>query len=256
MNKKMPIGHFSKKHHKMFIFMLVSCILLEIGLIYLFEDVLNIEAIVSIFISFVIAVIYVYFISILTNPVSQAILKFNRDINFSEYERTILKLLEEESLHDESKIYLKLIYVNYLYLYDLDTATSYFDSIEKPNFKNYNYQYKLISLLNSMNKKDFDEASRKLMLFKKQYPKNRNIKSLETYLTVFSTNEEIDKVKEIFSISKSSNAQRLINAQVLMHYFQTRNNIEEAKVYAKYVLEHANDLKGTMAKAQEIINLE
>ena len=48
--------------------------------------------------------------------------------------------------------------------------------------------------------------------------------------------------------------QRLINAEVLMHYYKSRNNISEAKKYAKYVVEHGNDLLYLVNKAKEIID--
>ena len=50
------------------------------------------------------------------------------------------------------------------------------------------------------------------------------------------------------------NIQRLINAEVLMHYYKSRNNISEAKKYAEYVVEHGNDLLYLVNKAKEILD--
>ena len=86
------------------------------------------------------------------------------------------------------------------------------------------------------------------------YPKNRNIGMLEMAITVNCTTNEIPNIKELYSIDKGMNVQRLINAEMLMYYYKSRNNISEAKKYAEYVVEHGNDLLYLVNKAKEIID--
>jgi hypothetical protein len=133
-------------------------------------------------------------------------------------------------------------------------AIEYFKNINIPNHKAYKLQFHLIDTINSINKKDHEEALNKLELFKKLYPKNRNIGMLEMAITVNYTSNEIPNIKELYPIDKGMNIQRLINAEMLMHYFKSRNNISEAKKYAEYVVEHGNDLKNIVNKAKEIID--
>ena len=252
--KILPLGHFSQKHHIIWNVIFAGMIVFAILLSYIFTDLLQLDTVTSFILIFICLFIFVYRISILTNPAVRALFKFNKELSFIEYERSMLELINVKNLHEDSKSYLMLLYVNYLYLYDLDLAIEYFNNINIPNHKAYKLQFHLIDTINSINKKDYEEALNKLELFKKIYPKNRNIGMLEMAITVNCTSIEIPNIKELYPINKGMNIQRLINAEMLMHYFKSRNNISEAKKYAEYVVEHGNDLKNIVNKAKEIID--
>ena len=147
-----------------------------------------------------------------------------------------------------------LFYVNYLYLYDLDKAINLFNDIRIPEHKIYKLNYYTIDIINSINKKDKVEAFNKIESFRKLYPNHKYISKFERSFTVSLTLDEIPNIKQLHPIDKGMNIQRLINAEVLMHYYNSRNNISEAKKYAEYVVEHGNDLLYLVNKAKEIID--
>lgn len=254
--KILPIGHFSKKYHTLWNFTLIVIILISAVLSYVFVNFLHFETITSVILTFLIVFIGIYVVNLFINPLSKAILKFNNDIKFSEYEKTLLDLMSERTIHPDSRNYIMLVYVNYLYLHDIEAAIKYFEQITVPNYKPYRTYYDVIDTLNSFNKRDKEEAYIKLEQFKKQYPKHKYVTLLERTFVVSFTLDEIPNIKELYPIDKSINIQRLINAHLLMNYFKTRNNILEAKVYAQYVLEHANDLNGIIKEAQEVMDCD
>ena len=249
--KMLPIGQFSKKHHKIFNLILVVAVLLAFSLTFIFSYFIEMKSIYSFLIPFVI----VFSLSILSNPLNRAILKFNKDINFNEFENAMLQLISEETIHYDSRNFLRLSYVNYLYLYDQESAISYFEKIKVPYYKSYKIHYDLIDIINSINKNEKEESNEKFELFKSRYPKNKQINNLKRTLIVYFTLDEIPDIKELYPINKGSNIHRLINAHLLMVYYKTRNNIVEAKEFAKYILLHGNDLKEIIKEAQEVIDL-
>jgi tetratricopeptide (TPR) repeat protein len=209
--KILPLGHFSQKHHIIWNIIFVGMIVFAILLSYIFTDLLQLDTVTSFILIFICLFIFVYRISILTNPAVRALFKFNKELSFIEYERSMLELINVKNLHEDSKSYLMLLYVNYLYLYDLDVAIEYFKNINIPNHKAYKLQFHLIDTINSINKKDHEEALNKLELFKKLYPKNRNIGMLEMAITVNCTSNEIPNIKELYPIDKGMNIQRFFD---------------------------------------------
>ena len=252
--KNLPIGQFSQKHHVLQTLTLIGIFILAIITIYIFEYLLNLDIFVSMLLSFIIIFVFIIYLNQHTNPLVKALNVINKEINFTEYEKRILELLNGTNLHEDSKSYLMLFYVNYLYLYDLDKAINLFNDIRIPEHKIYKLNYYTIDIINSINKKDKVEAFNKIESFRKLYPNHKYICKFERSFTVSLTLDEIPNIKELHPIDKGLNIQRLINAEVLMHYYNSRNNISEAKKYAEYVVEHGNDLLYLVNKAKEIID--
>ena len=58
----------------------------------------------------------------------------------------------------------------------------------------------------------------------------------------------------LYPIDKNSVIFRVVNAQFLMNYYFKRDNLEEAKVYAKYILDNCKTLDNLYKEAEEIFN--
>jgi hypothetical protein len=255
-NKILPVGHFSQKHHKLQMLSLVLGFILALILISVLLYVFEMNFISSMIIAFVIVYCFNLILNISTNPLVKILNKFNKEINYSNYEKSILELINGENLHEDSRNYLMLLYVNYMYLYDLDSAVDYFNSIKVPQNKKFSLIYNMVDVINSVNKSDKEEAINKLGLFKQQYQNNKNVLNIERTITVYFTLDEIANIKELYPIDKGLNIQKVINAHLLMIYYKLRNNDLEAKYYAQYVIDHGNDLKQIVEEAKSIIEAE
>ena len=253
-NKKtiMP-GMFSKKHRRQYFSLAITgALIIYIIGIYL----VDIDPFLRFFVCLILIFIHILFSSIVTSPLNKTVWKFNKEINFANFEKEMLEMISHDYLHPDSKSYLQCFYANYMTLYDKEKSLQYFENIKEPKHKAYKRTYDLISLYHSLNKRDEEEFYKKLEQFKIKYPKFKNFSRVETSAIVFLKDEKIDNVEEVYNTVKGSNIQKLINANTLMVYYHTRNDLVKAKLYAQYIIEHGNDLKYTVEKANEIISLE
>ena len=253
-NKKtiMP-GMFSKKHRRQYFSLAITGALI----IYFIAICVNdIDPFLRFFVCFILIFSHIMLSSIVTSPLNKTVWKFNKEINFADFEKEMLEMISHDYLHPDSKSYLQCFYANYMALYDKEKSLQYFENIKEPKHKAYKRTYDLISLVYSLNKRNEEEFYLKLEQFKIKYPKFKSISSVETSANIFFKDAKIDNVDAIYDMNKGSNIQKLINANALMAYYHRRNDLVKAKLYAQYVIEHGNDLKYTVEKANKIISLE
>ncbi len=251
--KTLQVGHFSKKHSMLtYVYFVVGFVVAFI-LFYFLRYVLEVGIVLSVVIVFVVVFLIIIFSSYYCNPFIKILNNFNKNIDFYAYERGILELLNN-NLHADSTSYLMLMYVNYMYLVDKEKAFTLFEEITRPEFKSYKLYYYLISIINAINKKDEENAIKLFDFFKSQYPKQKvNIDVISRAFVLYFSSGEIENVKTFYPINKGSLISRIINANVLAYYYQTRNNLSEAKLYAKFVIENANGLSEITNHAKEIL---
>ena len=159
----------------------------------------------------------------------------------------------QENIHEDSRSYLKVLYVNYMYLYDMNSAINYFNSITPPQNKKFNLYYNIMYVINCVNKSDKEEAVNKRDSLMIAYPNNKNIRNIERTITAYFTLNEIENIKALYPIDKGLEIKKIINAHFLMTYYKIRNNDVEAKFYAQFVIDNAKDLNGIITEAKSVI---
>ena len=249
-NKKIQPGFFSKKHRNQYFILSLSGMCIICGI----ASILDAKPIAT---PFIVLLMFIHFMfsSIVTSPLRKIVLKFNKEINFANFEKEMLEMISHDYLHPDAKSCLECFYANYMALYDKEKSLQYFENIKEPKHKAYKRTYDLVSLYHSLNKRDEEEFYKQLEQFKIKYPKFKNFSRVETSANIFLKDEKIDNVDAIYDMNKSSNIQKLINANALMVYYHRRNDLVKAKKYAEYVAKHGNDLKYTVLKANEILSL-
>ena len=251
--KKFPVGIFTTKQNILNLLSFILYVIIAIVLYYVFDKILNLGLLVSFLIVFISLFTVILIVNYNINPFNKILLNFNSTLDFKTYEEEINKLLNN-NLHSDSINYLKLMYVNYYYLVNKEEACNYFNEISVPNFKTYQMYYDLIAVLNAINTDDKDKAYELLGVYKNKYSKfKKNVEILERTLIANFTNDEILNVKMLYPIDKNLIIFKVVNAQFLMTYYLKRDNLDEAKVYAKFLLDNCKNLDYIYKEAEDIL---
>lgn len=251
--KTLPLGHFSKKHSRFTYFSFILAFVLAFCSYLLCDNILHIDGIMSFIITFIFVFVFIIAWGILFNPFSKVVNKFNKDLDFVTFEKGILEMLDN-NLHPDSRSHLNVLYANYLYTYDLCRGIELFNKIERPEYKAYRLFYDIVAINNAANEKNEEKAYELLESFKIEHSKyQQHIISLSRLLTIVFTSDEIQNIEAYYPLNNRVKINNIINANTLMSYYSTRNNLEKAKYYAKYLLDNNQTLLQLIAEAEAVM---
>lgn len=254
---KYPFGIYNKTQKKKMIistsiFMIVICIMLYV-FFNIFEGIFDL--LMLLFMTFF-AFIGTLSITIRHDPIRRANQKFLETSNLDDFEKVVFEALKEP-LHSESRAYLLLLYVNYLSLYDLDKALEMFTNIKKPTSMFVRSLYDVIEIICCFNDEYFEEAVKLIDQFKNRYPKYKAyINQIERIKIFKCTNEEVKDIEKSFPINTKQKFINYNNASILMAYYESRNNLDQAKIYAKFLVNNAKHLTYTYNEALKLLEKE
>lgn len=204
------------------------------------------------FVSFVIFIIAVKII-VMDNPLKKAMTKVEKNACYSEFSKQMEKILKEP-LNPNTRNYVKAIYANYTFLYDRDLGIKIIEDSVQPQNKTYVSVYDGVRIITLINLERFDDARSLLMTYKENYPLQPLGNMLDRLIVVLGTFEEIPNVEAFYPLGTTRLFVDLSNSSTLMHYYFHRGKMDEAKKYATFILENANDFMQVKKEAQEVID--
>lgn len=197
-------------------------------------------------------IIIVPTILIKADPLRPIIKLMNKEANYAKFCSELDKLYAE-NLNKETKSYLDLVKVGYLFSVDLDQANLLFEEIKKPTNKIYLISYEITEISYYTNKKEYDKAKELIALFEQKYPKNKACKSIIELIRLSDSNEVSENIENTMPINTLFKFINLCNAQFLLNYYKNRNQIDKAKNYANFILDANSDLEMVNKDAKEML---
>lgn len=244
-NKTLPEGIFAKKDLIIqYIFWIIFAIILVI-LCIIFE-MKNISYL-YLFLLVPFAIIILLVITFKTSTLRKLLNIINKDLN---YDKFILELekIQMNNLHPQTYNYLEIIKVNYMFVYDIDSALILFQNIQRPTNKQYLLFYNVVEIEYLIRTKNYDSALKSIEKI------NDNQKPmLQNFYKLFVTEEEMLNIENIY---KENNKLKFNNASSIyakMYYYYTRGNQDKAKIYARKIIGLAPGFKEYIVLANKIL---
>ena len=247
---KLNVAYASKKHRMLSYVCLFLSVLISFSFL-----LLNIHPLLQIIIIMGFAIMLYIILSIIINPLNHALRTMNKTAIYSNFKEKIEEFYKEP-LHPEMLSYMYTLQANYLFAVDKEKAALLFESIEKPTFSSYLLTYCQIEIVYYINTERWEEAKQAITLAIEQFPKQSVIfKQYNQTIKILGTSEPISNIETLYPLNTNKKFLNLVNAYVLMMCYFIRQNAK-AKIYARFILDHTQELKVYINKAEEILNLE
>lgn len=217
------------------IFMIASIISIPLILLLVVKCEMWIVLLTIVGLVVVLSGIYVT-INTFINPIPKILTEFSFYLNYDLFDRK-LTLIEKNKINDDTKNYILTLKANVLSAINVKESNELFETIKEPKFKNYKKVYELVQIYYYINKQDFENANACLTNYKSKYRKDKNIPLIEKTIKVYSSEEKIDGIEQIFKINSYSIFDNLNNANLLAYYFDKQKDKEKALYYASMILE-------------------
>lgn len=175
-------------------------------------------------------------VNAILNPLPKLLTNFAFNLDYDYFEKRT-NLFLEDKINDETKNFILLLKCNILSAIDLKESLSLFETIQEPKYKAYKKTYELVQIYYFINKGDEEKANELLTSYAKKYPKDKNLKGIETSMKVLFSNEIIQDIENILSTNQQVTFDKLVNANTLLHYYEKHNDYEKALYFAKMILE-------------------
>lgn len=240
----LPPFIFSKKHYQE---------KLKLKTVFLF--LANFVAICTMFLPLVLSLILIvllffsYFVFKSQTPLVKAGLQLNKDLNFQILFEKFDQWLQEP-LHPETINIIKTWQANYLFLLDMSKGLDLFKETYEP--KEINFDYKLIEICYYINQNQKESAYECFQNLKKTFKFNKGyIQKLDNLLKIHFTDEEIPNIEKLYPEAKFR-LSSLLNHQILMRYYDSRKQLQNALIHANYILENGQACHELYKEAQNI----
>ncbi|MDY0277360.1 MAG: hypothetical protein RBQ97_04680 [Acholeplasma sp.] len=250
-----PPGILSEKHQKSIYLILILTPLLAIVILFAMVLLLHWNFAIVFPIVSLTAFVAILILVITTDPLNKTIKRFESDTNYDHLENDFNEFYQN-NLHPETRNYLYLIKSNYLFTIDPSKGFEIFESVTFPQSENYKRVYDLIEVYYCINKRDHKSAEKSLTQFVEKYKRDNNIKRTKMMIKLIFTNEVIDDIDKIFTITNAKNLfVKMVNTSALMIYYLNRNNLDLAKKYATIILNENHNLTSYKEKAKEVLSM-
>ena len=253
MNKKMlPLGFFTRKQWLINKVVIILGIILGTLFIGVWVNLLKQHFITGILLFFVVFFIVFLFTITKSNPIRGVLNKLDVDADINGFKATVNEMLNN-NLHPETEGFLKIILVNALYVVNFEEAFSLFETIKKPTTKQYINIYDSVELLYYFNKEQYEEFRKLLDVYKINYPNNPNCQALDRLDIIHNTTNSINDIEALYPYNTDKKFLNLLNMQILMFYYDKRENKELANKYAKLLLENAIGFNELIKDANKVM---
>lgn len=244
-NKPLPEGVFSKKDLVIQYTFWISFIIILIILCIIFENK-NINYL-YLFLLIPFVIILLFIITINTSTLRKLLNYINNDLNYEKFIEEI-ENLQKTNLHPETYNYLEIIKVDYMFVYDIDVAISIFENLKRPTNKQYQLFYDVVEIEYLIRKQNYELALEKI---EKINPAQRSI--LQNFYKVLVTTDEMLNIESIYLENNKLKFNNVVSVYLKMHYYETRSNHDNAKLYAKKLIGLAPGFKEYVAYANKIL---
>lgn len=251
--KTLPIGILTKKQN------IISKLIFILPALVIFTEIIIVHNtsymylyIISGLLTFAIMII----VTFKTNPISKVFDSANKDLSFKNFLGLIQQYETSSSLHYETYNFLQIVKANYYFAYDIEEGIRIFETVKEPESKMYIDIYNVVKSEYFLNKKDLNGLISHLNEYKKQKTCNKQyVNQLNYLIDINLKNVQIQNVESIFPINKNKlRFQSLVNAFILMNYYDKNSDDNKAKFYAKIILNMNHDFKYYNDSANEILN--
>ena len=229
--KPLPIGFYSYAHF----YGVVVPFSLLVGLIVILYFLFEKNGISPLWLLLFIPVIFVFGIIILivTNPLIRTLKTINKELNYQKYSSQLDKLVPN-NLHPESRAYLEVVRANYMLLENRDEALKYYESISAVTAKQFIIPYATVKANFAALKHDGAEFGQAIALIKANAGKRGDLlaSKINPIWDVYNNKNEIQNVEEIFNVNEYLPIKKIINKNILMNYYYSRENKDKALYYA------------------------
>ena len=251
----MPAGWFEPKYYYSFLTATILLTILSIVFI-LFSNYRNwltrsIYSIIIIFLTlFMISYIQVF-------RLVKKLIKYEKTLNFDELMNHINKL-RKNKLAEDSRAYLDLIEVDYLFNIDLNKAIEIFNNIKKPEHLQYKLTYDLISLCVAINAKDYSLYDHYYEITTNDFAKIKggvwlkNLKRIKLIKELMAEERCNPEIEQIFKLDQRTMFSSLNCAMVLVQYYKLKGEEENMTKYIKFIKDNGSGLKQLMADINSI----
>ena len=253
---KLSVGMFSKRHqihNNLLVFgYILGVVLLVIIWNAIFHQYIFLAGIIFIILLGILFIFLLYKI----NPLNKCLYVINYKLKYNEFNDYINKI-KDNNLHEDSLSYLLSLEANYCVLYNKEKSIEMFDKIKEPKFKPYNEIYNIIKVCYLINKEENEKALELIEELKIKMPKySKKISNFEILAKIKDKNIMISNIEDIIRIDNKFPFDNFANAYTLMCYYYERDNIENAKRYAKMVVSNGNEFTEAYNLAIKILDMK
>lgn len=250
-NKSIKRNFFSKTQYVFFYIYIVFIIILSVFVGYISA----MHEFFSLILYFIFIFSVTVFFIILTNPLLRALIKMNKTAEYEIFSTKIEKILKN-NLDEESRNYVLMIKSNYMFAVDKEKGIELFEQVKKPIYPKYLKDYYNIKSCYHINMRQFDEAFDCIEEMKKLKVNEKIINVTKTVIKIFGTNNKIKNIEKIFPMKTGLKFTDLSNANILLYYYNSREFADEAKKYAKYILNNTKCLTEYISLANQVMEKE
>lgn len=243
--KTLPEGIYDKKDMTITTIFFIIYMIVVITVVIILE-IANINPLYA-FLSVPFAVIGLFIVSS-NNALKKILDTVNKDLDFDKFNELTDNALKK-NIHPESYNNLLIIKANYMFSYDETEGIKIFEETHVPTNKRFKNFYDIVEIEYLIRTKKYEEALEKInQLNSIQKP------SIQNFYKVMATNEEMYNIEALYPETNKINYLNASSIYLKMHYYDTRNNNEEALKYAKRMIEYAPKLKEYVLEANSIID--
>ena len=188
------------------------------------------------------------------NDLSKMLENFYKTCKYEKFFSKYAEYQNNKNINEETKNYLRILNVNFLFLVDEKKAFRIYEKVYLPTENKYLHAYYFLDVLVRARRKEFDDAKAKLEWYKKYNSLSKeDIFSLQLFIDIYS-DKEIKDIEKMFSLNNNILYQNVFNARLLMDYYALKGD-EKTAFYAAYILKQKTDFAETINRAKAIVNV-
>ena len=198
---------------------------------------------------YVLLMLVVIMLNNLFQPFPRATRKFMLTADKDKYIET-LNMWSQNNIHTDSKIFLKANIANILFLDSKEEGIELFESLQAPQNNLYKDQYNQIKATYYIKKGDLESAKNMLSSIS-----NINIRqSLERAIFVYFYDDLFPSIESYYPYNTKMKFINLSNLDLLLYYSITRGLKDDAKKYAKLILDLNTNFNNLNSKCHNILD--
>lgn len=251
--KTLPATFYTKKQYLISFVSLFMVAAITIGIFLLTIKVWHMQIWQPILIALPICFIFYLAVWILSNPFPRMVKSVNTTGDYAKFSKELNELYNE-NLHPETRTYLKIIEAAFLTAVDKNAAIELYEGIEAPKTKQYRMLYDGLCMDMALIRDDYNALNKLIEEFKLTYPKSKNHEKINREALIYTSTDVIEDIESFYPTTTKYIFLNMINSEILMKYYLKRNQYNNAKRYANFILDANTELATLNQAARDCID--